>query len=84
MERGVNVNLCTKMGESLLYVASENGHGSIVELSIARGANVDLCTEKDESHLFVRCDKGHASIVKKNYLTITLIYVTKTAKLLMV
>uniref|UniRef100_A0A672ZY84 CARD- and ANK-containing Inflammasome Adaptor Protein n=1 Tax=Sphaeramia orbicularis TaxID=375764 RepID=A0A672ZY84_9TELE len=50
--------------ETLLHVAAENGHLSIVEVLHQRGASLDLQDENNQTALHRAASRGHSEIVK--------------------
>jgi ankyrin repeat protein len=45
-------------------MASQNGHGAVVELLLARGADVDKATEFGATPLFIASQNGHAAVAE--------------------
>ena len=60
----VNVNLKTTLGETPLWLASENGYTSIVEILLKHGANVNTTNNLHVSPLYVATERGNIETVK--------------------
>ncbi|KAM9358027.1 CARD- and ANK-domain containing inflammasome adapter protein [Symphorus nematophorus] len=59
-----DINTVTSCKETLLHVAAEYGHMSIVELLICKGARLDLQDNKGQSALHIAASRGHTEIVR--------------------
>ena len=65
VEKGESPNLITINGDSLLHIATQNGHFKIVRYLIQRGANVNAISNK-RSSLYLALQTDHFEI--SNYL----------------
>lgn len=59
-----DINSVNSSCETLLHVAAEHGHLSIVELLICKGAKLDLQDNKGHTALHRAAGKGHTEIVR--------------------
>lgn len=55
--------MCNENGFSPFFVASEQGHDSIVQYLIKNGADINLCNKNGASPFYIACEKGHDSTV---------------------
>lgn len=61
---GVSVNLTNHEGNTLLMLASYNGHVQTVEMLLAKGAHVNELNERGQSPLAGAVFKGHDDVVE--------------------
>ncbi|XP_067454225.1 CARD- and ANK-domain containing inflammasome adapter protein [Thunnus thynnus] len=59
-----NINTVNSSNETLLHVAAEHGHLSIIELLLQRGARLDLKDNKGHTALHRAASRGHTEIVR--------------------
>jgi ankyrin repeat protein len=59
-----DVNLCDGIGQSPLFVASEEGHCDVVQCLLSSGADINLHDKFGQSPLFVASEEGHCGVVK--------------------
>lgn len=64
LNAGLNVNLKTAKGDSLLMLASYNNSLSVVKILIKHGANVDERNDRGQTPLAGAAFKGHLEVVK--------------------
>ncbi len=61
---GVNVLSAYDNGKGPLYVASQNGHLSVVQCLLDGGAVIDLCDAGGTTPLWIACQQGHLSVAQ--------------------
>ncbi|XP_069006024.1 CARD- and ANK-domain containing inflammasome adapter protein [Embiotoca jacksoni] len=59
-----DINTVNSSNETLLHVAAEHGHLSIIELLIRKGARLDLKDDAGRTALHRAAGRGHAEIVR--------------------
>lgn len=65
LDAGLNVNLKSQKGDTLLMLASYNNAINTTKMLIARGAKVDERNDRGQTPLAGACFKGHLQIVKE-------------------
>ncbi|XP_062280593.1 CARD- and ANK-domain containing inflammasome adapter protein [Scomber scombrus] len=69
-----NIDTVNSSNETLLHVAAEYGHLSIIELLLRRGARMDLQDNRGYTALHRAASRGHTEIVKALIMAGTPIY----------
>lgn len=64
INKEADINLFQNDGVSPLYIACQNGHDSIVQLSINKGADINWCRKDGVSPLYIACQNRHDNIVQ--------------------
>ena len=64
LDYGMSVNLSTVKEDSLLMLASYNGHFETTKMLIQKGANIDQLNQRGQTPLEGVCFKGDLKIVK--------------------
>lgn len=64
IQKGADVNQCTKSNESPLFGASSRGYVDVVKLLVQRGAVVNQCNTNDQSSLHKASEGGYFNVVE--------------------
>ena len=65
LSAGATVDLQSNVGNSPLWIASQNGHYEVVRALLSSGAQVDFHDNVfNASPLFVACSQGHAEVAR--------------------
>ncbi len=64
IEKGADVNVVNKYGETALHEASFWGRSDVVKMLIEAGADVNLVNRDGETALYLASRWGHSEIVK--------------------
>jgi len=64
IEAGTDVNKADDDGDTLLYMAAEEGHEAVVKALIEAGADVNKADNDGKTPLYMAAQEGHEAVVK--------------------
>ena len=64
LERGAEVNVQNKYGETPLYMAAWSGHSDVVKMLLDGGAKPDLVTKLGCTPMHMAASNGHIKVVQ--------------------
>ena len=63
--QGIQVDATNKQGHTALFIASHNGHKTLVDYLIAKGAEIDFRSASGYTPLHLAAQNNHLDVVKK-------------------
>jgi ankyrin repeat protein len=57
LSSGADINLCSNLEQSPLFIASLKGHCDVVKSLLSSGANINLCDEDGQSPLYIASEE---------------------------